>query len=82
VLDAAALAAYVPQAQAAVRGGRWSARDRPGERKPPKRFGVSEWETLEKAQTWYNSAERKALTPQREKAFKITRQYMVEGPPN
>jgi uncharacterized protein (DUF1330 family) len=47
---------------------------------PPKRFGVSEWESVEKAQAWYNSAERKALTPLREKAFKITRQFIVERP--
>jgi uncharacterized protein (DUF1330 family) len=47
---------------------------------PPKRFGVSEWESVEKAQAWYNSAERKALTPQREKAFKVTRQFIVERP--
>jgi uncharacterized protein (DUF1330 family) len=89
VLDAAALAAYVPQAQAAVRaaGGRPGVVPATGKiiavvGDPPKRFGVSEWETLEKAQAWYKSAERNALAPQREKAFKITRQYMVEGPAN
>jgi uncharacterized protein (DUF1330 family) len=89
VLDAAALAAYSPQAQAAVRaaGGRPGVVPATGKvialvGDPPKRFGVSEWETLEKAQAWYNSAERKGLAPQREKAFKVTRQYMVEGPPN
>jgi uncharacterized protein (DUF1330 family) len=89
VIDAAALAAYVPQAQAAVR----AAGGRPGVVStgakivglvgtPPKRFGVSEWESLEKAQAWYNSAERKALGPQREKAFTIVRQFIVEGPAN
>jgi uncharacterized protein (DUF1330 family) len=89
VLDAAALAAYVPQAQAAVRtaGGRPGVVPTTGKiiavvGDPPKRFGVSEWESLEKAQAWYKSAERNALAPQREKAFKVTRQYMVEGPAN
>jgi uncharacterized protein (DUF1330 family) len=45
----------------------------------PKRVGVSEWESMEKAQAWINSPERKALAPQREKAQKVTRQYIVEG---
>jgi uncharacterized protein (DUF1330 family) len=88
VIDAAALAAYTPQAQAAVR----AAGGVPGVvatgrvialvGEPPKRFGVSEWESVEKAQAWYSSAERKALTPQREKAFKITRQFIIERPAN
>jgi len=88
VIDAAALAAYVPQAQAAVR----AAGGRPGVvatgkivalvGEPPKRLGVSEWESLEKAQAYYNSAERKALTPQRGKALKVIRQFLVEGPAN
>ena len=45
----------------------------------PKRVGVSEWESMEKAQAWINSPERKALAPQREKAQKVTRQYIVDG---
>ena len=36
----------------------------------------------EKAQAWYNSAERKALAPQREKAFKVIRSFAVERPAN
>jgi uncharacterized protein (DUF1330 family) len=44
----------------------------------PKRVGVSEWESMEKARAWFNSAERKALAPQPDKAQKITRQYLVE----
>jgi uncharacterized protein (DUF1330 family) len=89
VLDAAALAAYVPQAQAAARaaGGRPGIVPAGGKivalvGEPPKRFGVSEWESLEKAQAYYNSAERKALTPQRDKAQKVLRQFVVEGPAN
>jgi uncharacterized protein (DUF1330 family) len=86
VHDTAALAAYSPQAQSAVK----AAGGLPGlvasgkiialVGDPPKRFGVSEWESVEKAQAWYNSAERKALTPAREKAFKVTRQFIVERP--
>src|SRR5712692_4664944 len=89
VLDAAALAAYAPQAQAAIRaaGGRPGIVPANGKivalvGVPPKRFGVSEYESLEKAQAWYNSAERKALTPQRAKAQNIIRQFIVEGPAN
>ena len=89
VLDAAALAAYVPQAQAAARaaGGRPGVVPAGGKivalvGTPPKRFGVSEWESLEKAQAYYSSAERKALDPQREKSQKVVRQFIVEGPAN
>lgn len=89
LIDAAALAAYVPQAQAAVRaaGGLPGVVSSGGKvvalvGEPPKRFGVSEWESVEKAQAWYNSAERKALTPQREKAFKVTRQFIIERAAN
>ena len=86
VIDAASLAAYTPQAQAAAK----AAGGVPGVvasgkivalvGEAPKRFGVSEWESLEKAQAYYNSAERKALTPLRDKAFKTTRQFIVERP--
>jgi hypothetical protein len=49
------------------------------EHDPPKRVGVTEFESLDKAQAWINSPERKALAPQREKAVKFVRQYIVEG---
>ena len=88
VIDAAALAAYLPQAQAAAK----AAGGVPGViatgrvialvGEPPKRLGASEWESVEKAQAWHSSAERKALTPLREKAFKITRQFIIERPAN
>ena len=89
VLDAAALAAYLPQAQAAARtaGGRPGIVPAGGKivgliGEPPKRFGVSEWESLEKAQAYYSSPERKALDAQRNKAQKVTRQFIVEAPGN
>jgi uncharacterized protein (DUF1330 family) len=44
----------------------------------PKRFGVSEWESVEKAQAYYTSEARKALDAQRAKALKVTRQFIVE----
>src|SRR5262249_13973248 len=33
----------------------------------PQRVGISEWESVEKAQAWLNSQERKDLGPQRDK---------------
>ena len=87
VIDAALTAAYVPQAQAAVRaaGGRPGIVASGGKivalvGTPPTRIGASEWDSLEQAQAWYNSDARKALAPQREKAFKVVRQFIVEGP--
>ena len=86
VVDRAALDAYFPQVREAAKplGGNIdfvTASDKivavVGE--APKRVGVSEWESLDKAQAWINSPERKALTPQRDKAQKITRQYIIEG---
>ena len=84
LIDAAALAVYTPQAQAAVK----AAGGVPGivasgkivalVGEPPKRFGVSEWESLEKAQAFRNSAAYKDLAPQRDKAVKAIRSYAVE----
>jgi hypothetical protein len=47
---------------------------------PPKRFGVSEWESLDKLQAYHKSPERQALNDVRAKAFKTVRQFMVEAP--
>jgi uncharacterized protein (DUF1330 family) len=87
VLDAAALAAYVPQVRDAAKaaGGHLDFIPAGGKvvavvGEAPKRVGVSEWESAEKLQAWINSPERKALAPQREKAQKITRQFIVELP--
>ena len=46
---------------------------------PPKRFGVTEFESIDKAQAWLKSSGREAIAPQRTKAVKITRQFMFEG---
>ena len=86
LLDAAALAAYLPKAQAAVR----AAGGTPGliatgkiiavTGDPPKRIGASEWPSAEQAQTYLKSPQRAALNADRAKAFKITRQFIVERP--
>ena len=44
----------------------------------PKRVGVTEFPTVEKAQAWADSKERADLEPQRNKAIKLTNQYIVE----
>lgn len=88
VIDTAALAIYSPLVAAAVKaaGGR-----RIGTQggkivafvgDPPKRVGISEWDSLEKAQEYRNSAAYKSLAPQRDKALKIIRAYAIEGPTN
>ena len=45
----------------------------------PQRIGLTEFASVEKAQAWFASAERKALAPQREKATKIDKLLIVEG---
>jgi uncharacterized protein (DUF1330 family) len=84
VLDAAALAAYRPKVVAAIQaaGGRRLA---PATDKvvafvgqAPKRIGITEWDTLEKAQAYRNSAALKNLAPERDKAVKTVRSFAVE----
>ena len=86
LLDAAALAVYQPKAQAVVK----AAGGTPGFiasgkviaaiGDAPKRIGASEWPSAEQAQAYLKSPERKALDAERDKAFKTTRQFIVERP--
>jgi uncharacterized protein (DUF1330 family) len=84
IIDAAAAAAYSPVIQAAqkVAGGRsfrTTGKIVANVGPAPQRVGISEWDSLEQAQTWFKSDARKALEPQRNKAIKIIRQYIVEA---
>ena len=45
----------------------------------PQRIGVTEFPSMEKAQAWLDSAERKDLAPKREKAIKFSQLFLVEG---
>jgi uncharacterized protein (DUF1330 family) len=45
----------------------------------PKRLAITEWDSLEQAQAYYNSAAWKNLAPQRDKATKTIRRYTVEA---
>jgi uncharacterized protein (DUF1330 family) len=85
-LDAAAQAAYVPAVQAAQKaagarvfntgGGRIVAMEGAA---APQRVAITEWDSLEQAQAFYNSAAWKNLSPQRDKATKTIRRYAVEA---
>jgi uncharacterized protein (DUF1330 family) len=86
VLDAAATAAYAPLIQAAIKaagghlfptaGGKVVAMEGAP---APKRVAITEFDSLEQAQSYYDSAARKNLVPQRDKAEKIVRSYAVEA---
>jgi uncharacterized protein (DUF1330 family) len=89
ILDPAALAEYAPKAQANIKaaGGRGGVVPANGKivgliGEPPKRFGVSEWESVEAVQAYYKSPERQALNDLRAKAQKVHRQFIVEAPAN
>ena len=86
LLDAAAQAAYTPliraaQAAAGARnfrtaGGRVVAMEGAA---APKRVAITEWDSLEQAQAFFNSKAWKDLAPQRDKALKTIRRYVVEA---
>ena len=85
-LDAAAQATYVPAVLAAQKaagghpfntgGGKMVAMEGAA---APMRVAITEWDSLEQAQAWFNSAARKDLMPQRDKAEKVIRSYAVEA---
>jgi uncharacterized protein (DUF1330 family) len=82
ILDQAALAAYIPPVRDALVaaissiGGKVVALV--GE--APRNLVVSEWQSPAAAQAWLKSAELAALEPQRAKAYRVIRQYIVEAP--
>ncbi len=84
-LDAAAVAAYGPLIRPAIDAAGGRRLNTPGGKtvafvgEPPKRIAISEWESLEKAQAFIDSAAFKGLAPQRDKAVKIIRSYAIEG---
>ena len=88
ILDDAALAAYIQPVRAALiaAGGRPAVISSIGGRiiplvgEPLRNMVVSEWPSLAKAQAWLASAELKALEPQRAKAYRVIRQFIVEAP--
>ena len=83
VLDRAGVTAYEAKLAPVIKaaGGNLTLGDKitPVLGDAPKRVGVTEFESAEKAQAWINSSERKALAQERDKAIKFVRQYIVEG---
>jgi uncharacterized protein (DUF1330 family) len=88
ILDSAALASYGPALASALQaaGGHWvGGASGPTDKitavigDPPKRFGVTEFESIDKVQAWLKSSDREAIAPQRNKAVKLTRQFIFEG---
>ncbi len=84
LIDAAAQAAYGPLQQAAVKGAGGRGLGTGGGRivasvgTAPKRVVINEWDSFEQAVTFFDSKAYKDLSPQREKAAKTIRRYVVE----
>ena len=85
-LDPAAATAFTPMAMAAQSsaGGR-SLRTAGGKvvslegGAAPSRVGLTEWDSIEQAQAFYKSKAWTDLSPQRDKAVKTIRRYVVEA---
>ena len=88
ILDRAALAAYIPPVRDALvaAGGRPAVNSSNGGKvvalvgEAPRNLVVSEWPSLAAAQAWLKSPELAAFEPQRAKAYRVIRQYIVEAP--
>jgi uncharacterized protein (DUF1330 family) len=85
ILDAPAQAAYLPAARKAIEAAHGHAlRTAAGrvvqiEGEPaPKSVGTVEWDSLDEAVTFYKSKAWTDLAPERDKAVKTTRRYVVE----
>ena len=85
-IDAAAAKAYSPLVQAAQKAaggarnfGTANGRVVAIEGTAPKRVAITEWDSLEQAQAFYTSKAYKELAPQRDKAIKTVRRYVVEA---
>jgi uncharacterized protein (DUF1330 family) len=85
ILDAPAQAAYLPAARKAIEAAHGHAlRTAAGrvvqiEGEPaPKSVGIVEWDSLDEAVTFYKSKAWTDLAPERDKAVKTTRRYVVE----
>ena len=86
ILDPAALAAYIGPVRKALvtAGGKPAVISSIGGRiiplagEPLRNIVVSEWESVARAQAWLASPELRALEPQRAKAYRVIRQFIVE----
>jgi uncharacterized protein (DUF1330 family) len=84
-LDPAAQQAYAPLNQAAQKAAGGRNLGTAGGKivalvgDPPKRVGITEWDSLEQALAYRNGKAWKDLAPQRDKAQKAIRQFVVEA---
>ena len=84
LIDAAVQAAYGPLQQAAVKAAGGRGLGTGGGRiiasvgTAPKRVVINEWDSFEQAVSFFDSKAYKDLAPQREKAAKTIRRYVVE----
>jgi uncharacterized protein (DUF1330 family) len=86
ILDRTALASYIGPVRSALvaAGGRPAVISSIGGRiiplvgEPLRNLVVSEWESVAEAEAWLSSPELRALEPQRIKAYRIIRQFIVE----
>ena len=84
-LDASAQAAYLPAARKAIEAAHGHALRTAAGRivqveggPAPKGVGIVEWDSLDDAVTFYKSTAWADLAPQRDKAVKVVRRYVVE----
>jgi len=85
ILDASVQATYLPAARKAIEAahGR-SLRTAAGRvvqiegGPPPKAMGIVEWDSVDDAVGFYKSKAWEDLAPQREKAIKVIRRFVVE----
>ena len=85
ILDASAQAAYLPAARKAIEAAHGHALRTAAGRivqveggPAPKGVGIVEWDSLDDAVTFYKSKAWADLAPQRDKAVKVVRRYVVE----
>jgi uncharacterized protein (DUF1330 family) len=85
ILDPSAQAAYLPTARKALEAARGRALGTVGGRvvqidgAAPKAVGIVEWDSAEDAVAFYKSKAWTDLAPQRDKAYKLVRRYVVEA---
>ncbi|GIQ75084.1 DUF1330 domain-containing protein [Bradyrhizobium sp. ma5] len=85
VLDPAAQAAYLPAARKAIEAAHGRALRTAAGRvvqiegaSPPKSAAIVEWDSMDDAVAFYKSKAWSDLAPQRDKATKVIRRYVVE----
>lgn len=85
ILDASAQAAYLPAARKAIEAAHGHALRTAAGRvvqieggPAPKSVGLVEWDSLDDAVTFFKSKAWTDLAPERDKAVKVARRYVVE----